>query len=148
GWWDTERLDGFIYRIQSAGLEPHFRRIELLRLWIADLLLSRQNSNRASEVAARHYDLGNDLFAAMLDSTMQYTCAYWQNAKDLEAAQTAKLALIAKKLALNSGMSVLELGGGFGGLAFHLAAHYGCRVVSYNNSREQVEFAVQRCRGL
>jgi cyclopropane-fatty-acyl-phospholipid synthase len=148
GWWDTERLDEFVFRIQSAGLEPHFRRIDLLWLWIADLLLSRQNRNRASDVAARHYDLGNDLFAAMLDATMQYTCAYWQNAKDLQAAQAAKLELIAKKLSLKPGMSVLELGGGFGGLALHLAAHYGCRVVSYNNSREQVEFAVQRCRGL
>ena len=87
----------------------------------------------------------------MLGPTMQYTCAYYGTDgvdRSLDEAQRLKLDLIARKLHLQPGMTVLELGGGFGELACHLARHHQCRVVSYNISREQVEFARTRCDGL
>jgi cyclopropane-fatty-acyl-phospholipid synthase len=78
---------------------------------------------------------------------MQYSCASWAGARTLDEAQENKLRLIARKLWLTPGMSVLDIGGGFGGLAHFLAAEYGCRVVSYNISREQVRYARDLCRG-
>ncbi len=99
-------------------------------------------------MAQEHYDLGNDLYEAMLDSRMQYTCAYWPGAATLDQAQENKLHLICRKLGLRPGMKVLELGGGFGGLAHFMAHEYGCEVVSYNISHEQVAYARQLCAGL
>jgi cyclopropane-fatty-acyl-phospholipid synthase len=79
---------------------------------------------------------------------MQYTCAYWKGAHNLDEAQENKLHLICRKLHLKPGMRVLELGGGFFGLARFMAAEYGCEVVSYNISREQVKFGRELCAGL
>ena len=62
--------------------------------------------------------------------------------------QERKLDLVARKLHIEPGMTVLELGGGFGGLARHLALRHQCRVVSYNISQAQVEFARAWCEGL
>jgi len=87
----------------------------------------------------------------MLGPTMQYTCAYYGpegSELPLDEAQRRKLELIARKLYLRPGMTVLELGGGFGELARHLASEHQCRVVSYNIRREQVEFARERSAGL
>ena len=82
----------------------------------------------------------------MLGETMQYTCGYWRSASTLQEAQMQKLDLIARKLHLSPNMDVLELGSGFGGLARFLASEYGCRVVSYNISAEQVAYARDLCR--
>jgi len=151
GWWDAERLDELFARVQGAHLDrrlvtvPFAVRIALSR--IANL----QDRRRSRRVAERHYDLSNELYAAMLGPTMQYTCAYYgPDGADLalDEAQRRKLGLIARKLHLRPGMTVLELGGGFGELARVLAQDYGCRVVSYNISRAQVEFARGRCAGL
>src|SRR4029077_15591445 len=79
---------------------------------------------------------------------MQYTCAYWKNAATLDQAQDAKLDLICRKLKLAPGMKLLELGGCFGGLAHFAAKEYGCDVVSYNISGEQVAFGKDLCKGL
>ena len=103
---------------------------------------------RAKQVAQAHYDLGNQLYQAMLDRRMQYTCAYWKDAATLDQAQENKLHLICRKLQLEPGMTLLELGGGFGGLAHFAAKEYGCHVVSYNISREQVAFGRDLCKGL
>jgi cyclopropane-fatty-acyl-phospholipid synthase len=151
GWWDAERLDELFTRVQRARLDrrlmtvPFAVRIALTR--IANL----QDRRRSRRVAERHYDLSNELYAAMLGPTMQYTCAYYgPDGADitLDEAQRRKLELIARKLHLRPGMTVLELGGGFGELARLLAEEHGCRVVSYNISRAQVEFARARCAGL
>jgi cyclopropane-fatty-acyl-phospholipid synthase len=79
---------------------------------------------------------------------MQYTCAYWKNASTLDEAQENKLRLICRKLQLKPGMRVLELGGGFGGLAYFMATEYGCQVVAYNNSSEQIRYGRELCKGL
>jgi cyclopropane-fatty-acyl-phospholipid synthase len=84
----------------------------------------------------------------MLDRRMQYTCAYWRDSETLDEAQLNKLHLICRKLHLRPGMTVLELGGGFGGLAHFIASEYGCRVVTYNISLDQVTYARDWCSGL
>ena len=92
-------------------------------------------------VAEQHYDVGNDLYQLMLGKDMQYTCAYWRDAKTLDEAQHNKLDLICRKIKLKPGMTILELGGGFGGLARFMAKHYKCKVTIYNIAQQQVAFA-------
>jgi cyclopropane-fatty-acyl-phospholipid synthase len=151
GWWEADRLDEFFTRVHRARLG---RRI-LTASFIAQAALSRlgnlQDRRRSLRVAERHYDRSNALYAAMLGPTMQYTCAYYGPDgadRTLDEAQRLKLELIGRKLRLEPGLSVLELGGGFGELARFLAERHRCRVVSYNISREQVEYARARCSGL
>jgi cyclopropane-fatty-acyl-phospholipid synthase len=148
GWWDADALDVLLERIERADLPSKIGGWLILWLAVKGRVFNRQSRSRSSDVAETHYDLGNDLYEAMLDSSMQYTCAYWKNAADLNEAQLNKLELICRKLGVSAGMSVLELGGGFGGLAHYLAREYGCRVVTYNISREQVRYARSLCQGL
>lgn len=148
GWWDAERLDEFFVRMHRAEVHKYFHTRDVLWLRFTDFILNRQSVDRAAAVAVKHYDAGNDLFEAMLDKNMQYTSAYWQNAGTLDDAQENKLSLIARKMHLSPGMRVLDLGGGFGGLARYLAVRHGCEVVSYNIASEQVRYAREWCRGL
>jgi cyclopropane-fatty-acyl-phospholipid synthase len=99
-------------------------------------------------VGEQHYDTGNDIFEAMLDSSMSYSCAYWRNADNLEQAQYNKLDLICRKLELQPGERLLEIGCGWGGLAHHAASHHGVEVLGITVSREQQQLARQRCQGL
>ncbi len=151
GWWDVEQLDEFFTRALRIRFDRQIRPSSML----IQVLLSRmgnfQDRRRSQKVATQHYDLSNRLYEAMLGPTMQYTCAYYGaegSEATLDEAQRAKLALIARKLHLEPGMRVLELGGGFGELSRYLAAEHGCEVVSYNISRQQVDYARRLCEGL
>jgi cyclopropane-fatty-acyl-phospholipid synthase len=94
-----------------------------------------------------HYDIGNDFYRLWLDAEMQYTCAYFpQPEMGLEAAQQAKMDHICRKLQLRPGDRVAEAGCGWGGLARHMALHYGAKVSSWNVSAEQVRYASDRAR--
>ncbi|WP_038911385.1 cyclopropane fatty acyl phospholipid synthase [Dickeya dadantii] len=149
GWWECERLDIFFHRVLSAGLEkrlPHSWQ-DTLRILMARLT-NRQSRRRARLVVKEHYDLGNDLFTMMLDPYMQYTCGYWKQAETLEQAQQDKLRLICEKLQLRRGMTLLDLGCGWGGLAEFAARHYGVSVTGVTISREQQTLAQQRCQDL
>jgi len=151
GWWDVPRLDEFFTRVHAAKLERRLMTPAVLGQVLLSRIGNPQGPALSRRVARRHYGLSNDLYVAMLGATMQYTCAYYgADGADLtlDEAQRCKLDLIARKLHLQPGMTVLELGGGFGGLAHQLAKHHKCRVVSYNISREQVEFARTWCSGL
>jgi cyclopropane-fatty-acyl-phospholipid synthase len=148
GWWHAEALDEFFDKVQRIELYKQVGRLSALWLALKGRTINRQTAHRSRDVGREHYDLGNDLYEAMLGETMQYTCGYWRSASTLHEAQIRKLDLIARKLHLSPNMNVLELGGGFGGLAKFLASEYGCRVVSYNISAEQVAYARDLCRGL
>ncbi|WP_373052090.1 cyclopropane fatty acyl phospholipid synthase [Thioalkalivibrio sp.] len=151
GWWDAERLDELFFRMLQARLDRRIRTPAVLGPALLSRLGNAQSRRRSRRVAEQHYDLSNRLYEAMLGPTMQYTCAYYgPDGSDatLDEAQRAKLALIARKLHLEPGMRVLELGGGFGELARFLAAEHGCEVVSYNISSQQVEYARGLCEGL
>jgi cyclopropane-fatty-acyl-phospholipid synthase len=148
GWWDVEALDEFFHRFRRADLASKVHDLKTALLVLKTRALNLQTMQRAKQVAHAHYDLGNRLYEAMLDRRMQYTCAYWKDAVTLDQAQENKLHLICRKLQLKPGMTVLELGGGFGGFAHFAAKEYGCHVVSYNISREQVAFGRDLCKGL
>jgi cyclopropane-fatty-acyl-phospholipid synthase len=148
GWWDVEALDEFFARVDRVDPYDTFGTWATALLSLKGKIFNRQKPEYSVEVARKHYDLGNDVYQAMLGRRMQYTCAYWRDADNLDGAQENKLHLIARKLHLKPGMTVLDLGGGFGGLAQFIASEYGCPVVSYNLSREQVRYGRELCRGL
>jgi cyclopropane-fatty-acyl-phospholipid synthase len=149
GWWDCEALDQFIDRILRAGLEHQARnKLHLAFHILKSRLFNLQKAGRAFQVGEKHYDIGNDLYVAMLDKRMLYTCGYWATAGNLDAAQEAKLDLVCRKINLEPGMRVLDLGCGYGSFAKYAAEKYGARVTGVNVSREQVALGTELCRGL
>jgi cyclopropane-fatty-acyl-phospholipid synthase len=148
GWWECERLDAFFHRVLAAELdtrvEPWKDALRVLRA----RLLNLQRPGRAFEIGRHHYDIGNDLFARMLDARMIYSCGYWKDATTLDAAQEAKLDLVCRKLALAPGMRVLDIGCGWGGAAKFAAERYGVSVVGATVSAEQAHHARTLCAGL
>lgn len=144
GAWDTEELDEFFARLLRTRLTDQIRPLRLLGHALTAKLLNRQDIKRAKQVGEVHYDLGNDFYAAMLDSRMTYTCGYWENAHCLEDAQTAKLDMVCRKLQLKPGMRVLDIGCGWGSFMAYAAENYGVQCVGISISREQVAWARQR----
>ncbi len=149
GWWDCEAVDAFIDRVLRANLrEKVEKNLRLAWHLLRAKLFNRQSRSRSHEVAARHYDLGNDLYRAMLDKRLNYTCAYWKNADNLDDAQEAKLELVCKKIGVHPGMNILELGCGWGSFAKYAAEKHGATVVGVNISEEQVALGRELSKGL
>lgn len=148
-WWDCARLDMFFDKILHANVDSKVN-IPLnfkLRVLFAKIV-NFQTKARSKIVAEKHYDLGNDLFTAMLDTRMMYSCGYWKTATTLEQAQIDKLELICQKLQLKPGMRLLDIGCGWGGLAKYAAENHGVNVVGVTISKQQFEYATEYCKGL
>lgn len=148
GAWEAEQLDEFFHRLLTARLD---RQVQPLRMMLHALrarLVNLQNSRRAWQVGRAHYDLGNAFYTAMLDPRMTYTCGYWKNASNLAEAQEAKLELICRKLQLEPGMRVLDIGCGWGSFMGYAAERFGVQGVGVTISREQAAWATQRYAGL
>jgi len=138
GWWDTDALDVLIEKILRAGLQDKVTGSLRLRLLTARaVVLNPQSKSRSSRSVEAHYDIGNDLYTRMLDARMVYSCAYWRNASTLAEAQEAKLDLVCRKLGLEPGMRVLDIGCGWGGFAAYAVERYGCSVVGVTLSSDQ-----------
>jgi len=149
GWWDTPALDQLSARVTAADLEQKVKGNLKLKLQVLkSKLFNFQKRSRAFQVGEQHYDAGNDLYRAMLDKRMAYTCGYWKKARTLDDAQEAKLDLVCKKIGLQKGMSVLELGCGWGSFAKFAAGKYGAQVTGVTVSKEQVELGNAECKGL
>lgn len=149
GWWECEQIDEFISRIISARLDEKVTgRWVMLRHWLMAKFINRQSEKRAYQVGEQHYDAGNDLYQAMLDPTMAYSCGYWHNAASLHEAQLNKLRLVCDKAKLAKGESVLEIGCGWGSFAEVAAKEYGVSVTGVTISKEQQKLAEERCEGL
>jgi cyclopropane-fatty-acyl-phospholipid synthase len=108
----------------------------------------RNTLARSREHIHHHYDLGNSFYELWLDKeAMQYTCAYYPDpAMTLEQAQRAKMDHVCRKLQLKPGDRVVEAGCGWGGLARHMAKHYGVTVRSYNISHQQIVYAREKAK--
>jgi cyclopropane-fatty-acyl-phospholipid synthase len=114
----------------------------VLRVQAANLLRRFQWSQ-----VQRHYDLGDELFHAFLDSTLTYSCGYATSADDtLEQLQFQKLERICRKLELRPGQHVLDIGCGFGGLLTHAARHHGVTGLGITTSRRHCEHGNERLR--
>jgi cyclopropane-fatty-acyl-phospholipid synthase len=147
GWWDCDDLEEFFSRLLSANLDHKLFTLCGAMGSLQAMLFNLQKPSRAFTVGKRHYDTGNDLFMAMLDPLMIYSCAYWNGATSLEKAQENKLRLIFDKLGIQPGMKVLDIGCGWGGAARYAAEHYGAEVVGITVSKEQASLAEKLCRG-
>lgn len=149
GWWDCAQIDEMIRRLLRGGLAQQVRgSLRYLARSLPALVFNLQSRARARIIAARHYDLGNDLFFSFLDPYKQYSSGYFENTDDLDQAQQNKLALIAAKLNLAAGERLLDIGCGWGGLARYVAERFGCAVTGVNISREQLRYAGEFCQGL
>lgn len=148
GWWDCDDLEELCHRAIRSGTEHRVRPgIGTLIEVVFGMVLNLQSRSRSKVVAKRHYDLGNDFFGAMLDPAMQYSCAYFHGTADLATAQQLKMELICKKLGLQPGMRLLDIGCGWGGLARYAAQNHGCEVVGITISEQQKAYAERHCEG-
>jgi cyclopropane-fatty-acyl-phospholipid synthase len=102
----------------------------------------RHSKSRDAAAIAHHYDVSNRFYAMVLGPSMTYTCAVYPTlAASLEEAQAAKYDLVARKLGLDTGMRLLDVGCGWGGMVMHAAEHYGVRALGVTLSRQQAEWA-------
>jgi cyclopropane-fatty-acyl-phospholipid synthase len=153
GWWDAAALDGLLTRLLQARLEQRVHGAGELWDALRARVLNLQSRRRGREVGERHYDLGNDLYAAMLGRRLVYSCGYWTQADgcvlaDLDAAQEAKLDLVCRKLRLRPGMRVLDIGCGWGEALKFAAERYGVSGVGVTISCQQADYAQALCAGL
>jgi cyclopropane-fatty-acyl-phospholipid synthase len=148
GWWEVKKLDELCYRLLHASLEEKIKSLKSFVHYLEAFLINMEKKSKAFEVGRKHYDLGNDLFAKMLDKRMAYSCGYWKEAQNLDDAQEAKLDLICRKINLRPGMKVLDIGCGWGSFCKYAAQKYNVEVVGITVSKEQVEYATLDCKGL
>jgi cyclopropane-fatty-acyl-phospholipid synthase len=151
GWWNSPDLVAVIRLAARNAVMIDRVRTVTTPLWappqrVREALRGRTRQRSRRDIAA-HYDLGNDLFARMLDPTMMYSCALFeQPGMTLEQASVAKLERVCERLQIGPEDRVLEIGTGWGGFAVHAAATRGCRVITTTISREQHDYAVERVR--
>ncbi|MGI8848170.1 MAG: class I SAM-dependent methyltransferase [Candidatus Dormibacteria bacterium] len=160
---EVEPLEPFLRAMATAGLS------RLVRAWphIAAALLGlggrprlgaasaaearlrgrRHSRQRDAEAIRHHYDLPPEFYALWLGASMTYSCAYFESADiSLDAAQRAKLDLVCRKLRLQSGERLLDIGAGFGSLVMHAAEHYGVTAVGITLSAAQAAYAQEQIR--
>jgi len=151
GWWDSEALDEFIAKIVGANLRKKALNMKTILsitpriLWV--LLTDFGNYNNSKNIGHHHYDVGDDVYNAMLDKRLVYTCGYWKDVKNLDEAQEAKLDLVCQKLRLKPGMKVLDIGCGWGSFLKFAAEKYGIEGVGVTVSKNQVELGRKLCKG-
>jgi cyclopropane-fatty-acyl-phospholipid synthase len=149
GLWDSPDVTAVV-RLAARnveGIDRLRRRLAPLRApfqRVLALVARTQTRRRARRSIAAHYDLGNDLFSAMLDPTMMYSSALFERpGMSLEDASLAKLDRVCERLQLGPDDHVVEIGTGWGGFAVHAALTRGCRVTTTTISREQHDWAVE-----
>ena len=150
GEWDSDDLVALFELLLRNADAMSRRHGDVRRLLELRPRLQRRNGlARSRRNIAYHYDLGNDLFALMLDETMTYSCAVFEHpGMSLAEAQRAKYERLCRRLELGPEDHVLEIGCGWGGFARHAAERHGCRVTGITISREQAVLARERTRGL
>ena len=113
--------------------------------WLRHSLFRKNSERQAKRNIHAHYDLGNAFYSAWLDPSMTYSSALFAHGDEaLEAAQARKYESLCEAMGLEPGMSVLEIGCGWGGFAEHAAARRGARVTGLTISQAQLDFARAR----
>jgi len=141
GWFDVEALDQCIVKLMEYDIYAHLKPdLGLAVSYVRSRFLNLQRL-KVTEVGEKHYDIGNDLYSRMLDRRMVYSCGYWQGATTLDEAQENKLDLICRKIGLEPGMKVLDIGSGWGGFLKFAAERYGIQGVGITISKEQAAYA-------
>jgi cyclopropane-fatty-acyl-phospholipid synthase len=137
--WDRVRLSLAAVRASGATVPPPAPVAELRPLGM------RHSKARDARAVRHHYDISNDFFALFLDRSMTYSCAFFsRDGESLESAQEAKLELTCRKLGLEAGQRVLDIGCGWGSFAIHAASRHGVEVVGITLSEPQAALARAR----
>jgi len=139
-------LEGSLARALAAGMAAGADQPKLLVSLanrLHEFLHANTNWLRAKQNAEFHYALGPEFYRFWLDDPlMLYTCAYWkEGTRTLEEAQRNKLEHVGKKVLLEPGDDVVDIGSGFGGFLLFAEEHFGVKVTGYNTTRSQVEHA-------
>ena len=138
----NEKMDA----VRSLGIKPLLMRVppppQEIRQSALARLGSRHAKQRDAEAIHHHYDVSNRFYEWVLGPSMAYTCAVFPTEDStLEEAQTAKFDLVARKLGLQPGMRLLDVGCGWGGMVMHAARVYGVRALGVTLSRQQADWA-------
>jgi cyclopropane-fatty-acyl-phospholipid synthase len=148
GWWDCTQIDELVARLLGGAADKSLfdwrKKLLMASAWVSNA----QTVGRSNQVAEVHYDLGNAFFEKMLGPSMNYSCGYWREADTLDAAQFAKMDLICRKLQLQPGERLLDIGCGWGGLVRYAAEKYGAECVGVTISQEQAGYATAHTQGL
>jgi len=149
GWWDCDALDVALTKLLSINVLSLLKPSPALALHVTrSYLRNNQSKHRAALNAKHHYNIGNDLYSRMLDEEMVYSCAYWKGAHTLGEAQLAKFDLICRKLELQPGMRLLDIGSGWGGFLRYAVRNYGVEAVGISPAENQINLARERSVGL
>ncbi|MBI2551137.1 cyclopropane fatty acyl phospholipid synthase [Candidatus Uhrbacteria bacterium] len=149
GWWDCEAIDEMVALLLKGNIRSKIKpTFGMAKNALLAQVMNRQFGARAFHIGKAHYDIGNDLYTRMLDKRLTYTCGYWKTAMNLDDAQEAKLDLVCRKIGLQRGQRVLDIGCGWGSFAKFAAEKYGAHVVGVTVSKEQMALAQTLCKGL
>jgi cyclopropane-fatty-acyl-phospholipid synthase len=149
GWWECQAMDQMLTKLLNSDVHKRLKlSIPILWHFAKSILLNRQTLTKAAANAKFHYNIGNDLYERMLDREMVYSCAYWDGSPDLEAAQIAKMDLICRKLKLEPGMKLLDIGSGWGGFLRYTVKNYGVVGTGISPADQQIILAKEKSRGL
>lgn len=153
GEWDCDQLQTLIELLllnQKAMNDADVKWTWLGR-WLDGLRQGRRHNTiaRSKQNVADHYDLGNDLYRAILDESMTYSSAIFESAEEsLASAQLRKIDRVARKSRIRPEHHILEIGCGWGSFAINVARRTGCRVTGITLSEEQLRFARERVAAL
>ena len=149
--WETPNLDNVMRLFAmnrtlltelDSGIVNLIKPVRFIEYW-----RQRNTQEGSKRNIVAHYDLPDKLFELFLDESQMYSSAYYKTGTEsLEEAQYEKLELIAKRLCLKRGESVLEIGTGWGALALHLAGKYGCHVTTTTISERQYEVSKRKIK--
>lgn len=146
-------VEGNLQRLLEFALRNEFDNARLSRLqklkFIWNYFLSRNSLRRAPKNITHHYDRGNDFYALWLDTSMTYSCAYFQHPDDdLGTAQKNKYEHICRKLMLQEGETLIDVGCGWGGMLFYAARNYGVKATGCTLSRNQYDYVRDKVKAL
>jgi len=143
GDWDTQAIDQFFFKLISSGATDYFENHPTnIKRYNKERGFNLQEKSQAKENIGKHYDtIPEEVFRDTLDKIMNYSCGYWEGVNNLDDAQEAKLELICKKLELEPGMKVLDIGSGWGAFVKFATERYGVEAVGLTISDNQAEFS-------
>jgi cyclopropane-fatty-acyl-phospholipid synthase len=139
GEWDSAAIDEVVVRILQSGVYQKLAPIYGISTEIRRRTKNLQDRTGARQVVEQHYDLPVEFYQAFLDPYNQYTCARFEGTENLDEAQRLKMDNICQKLNLKAGDRVLDVGGGWGGLAQYMQENYGVKVTVVTLSGQQAE---------
>jgi cyclopropane-fatty-acyl-phospholipid synthase len=148
GKWDSDNIDILVFKILSQGVYQKVRHVYNGTRLIGNKFVNFQDRNGSKKVINEHYDLPAEFYAGFLDPFFQYTCGFFDNTDDLNIAQEKKMHLICQKLGLEKGSRVLDIGGGWGGLARFMKEMYGAKPTVITLSKEQAKHIKDTTQGI